>query len=130
MANKPLQDRAGRNIGIENGPTPFVQALGSRTSEINPVIGSEVVILECPEDTVRSLQTFCEDNGMLFNKTANVVVVNVFFEDALGNRMYLDNQTVAGNDTDSFNYGVENKLLILNPGEKIVLVTAPVPPPP
>jgi hypothetical protein len=117
------------NIGIENGPTPFLQDAGSREIAINPVVGSEVVILECPEGMARSPKAFAEANGTIFNKTAAIVFYDVLFEDTLGNRLPLAlGANIGANSVSSFSYGITDEVLvILNPGEKIVLLTNAAP---
>lgn len=94
MADKPLQQRAGRNIGIEVLP-PYVQAAGSPEVPVVPgsngVLGSAAVLMEAVENALRTPFTRGEANAQVFNSEASDVGVGVTFDDGQGNRL-----TIAG----------------------------------
>ena len=142
VVNKPLQRRAGRNIGIEPGFCTFMQDAGCPEIDVNTNIGAETVILECPAGMARSPQrlgTVVGDNpnnnpnGFIVNRTADPVAYTVLFQDDQGNKLEIaGGQTADPNDVSSFTYGLKGEkgglglAIALNPGEKILLRIASV----
>jgi hypothetical protein len=134
--NVPLQARAGKNIGIEPGPGPFVQHAGGEETPVNPVVGSMTPILACP-DGVRRTPLFrgaaAEGSGVIFNNTALDFSYRLFFRDKLGNEVPVGPlQTVGAAASDSLlGYDdLEETAFCLTPGESIVLRPQTAPPSP
>lgn len=126
--NQPLQQRAGRNIGIEPSLFPFIQASASPTTVINPGVGSKTVIVECPEKTARTplLPNESTAGGLIFNTTASDAYFDVLFVDAEGNEIRIGTVTATANADSEFRYAdnigqIEDAIFVLTPGEKIVL---------
>ena len=131
--NVPLQKRAGRNIGIEPGSSPFVQDGGGRETNVPATLGAKTVILSCPDRMARSPQTGGIGSGFVVNGTASDYTFKVFFRDDQGNEAQISNaQTVPTGDVLDFIYGVETGAinLVLCPGEKIILLGVANPEPP
>lgn len=123
--NVPLQKRAGLNIGIEEPNfAPFLQDGGGKETQINPVIGAETVILECPAGSARSVNNGSENQGMIFNTSAANFSYEVLFQDTLGNKLELNTGTVNAGEALSFVYQGKSAPLVLVPGEKILLKAA------
>ena len=121
--NVPLQRRAGRNIGIEpGGAVPFVQDAGGRETEIARAIGAYTVILECPDGVARNPSVTSSQHaaGLLFNKGAEFFY-EVRFRDTLGNEVVLIQSSISATDVSGFDYGLAALILVLAPGEKIVI---------
>ena len=128
MANVPLQQRAGLNIGIEPGILPFIQYSGGREVEINPAIGAKTVILECPEGTARTpLTQAAEDaGGVIVNTTADTFYYEVWFRDADGNEAKVANVATRATGVDEFvanNSYLDGTAFTLTPGEKIFILS-------
>jgi hypothetical protein len=122
-ANIPVQLRAGRNIGIEKGLTPFVQAGASRETEINPTIGSSTVILLCPDKTARAIQTdVTPTSGLSINTTVATINYLILFQDTQGNKAFIG-AGIASPGVANFLYGTEAdaSTVVLAPGEAIVI---------
>ena len=128
MANIPLQQRAGRNIGIEPSlASAFLQDAQGPETDVNTATGAKTTILECPQGMARAPQQagFNQNAGMLINRSAAAFAYLVLFVDDLGNELEINSGSVAANTAQGFSYTgtsfttAEN--LVLNPGEKIVL---------
>lgn len=101
MANTPLEKRAGRNIGIESLP-PFIHSAGAPEVEVTPgtgALGQPATLLEAVESGLRSPFIRATTNGYVFNRQADEVNVNVYFEDGLGNSMLIGLVNVAASDS-------------------------------
>jgi hypothetical protein len=128
MANIPLQQRAGRNIGIEPSlASAFLQDAQGPETDVNTATGAKTTILECPQGMARAPQQagFNQNAGMLINRSAATFPYEVLFVDDLGNELVINSGTVAANTVQGFSYTDTNLIsaenLVLNPGEKIVL---------
>jgi hypothetical protein len=128
MANIPLQQRAGRNIGIEPSlASAFLQDAQGPETDVNTATGAKTTILECPQGMARAPQQagFNQNAGMLINRSAATFPYEVLFVDDLGNELMINSGTVAANTVQGFSYTDTNLIsaenLVLNPGEKIVL---------
>jgi hypothetical protein len=128
MANVPLQQRAGRNIGIEpNLASAFLQDASGPETDVNTATNAKTTILECPEGMARAPQQagFDQRAGMIINRSAADFDYLVLFVDDLGNEIILSGSSVAANSAEGFSYTGTNLILaenlVLNPGEKIVL---------
>lgn len=134
VVNKQLQQRAGRNIGIEPGFCAFVQDSGCPEIDVNTAINAETVILECPVGMARSPQKLSQrpdaanNNGFIVNRTGLGVSYLVLFQDDQGNKLQIAGAVTAGPDAASaFTYGLLGEInslgdaIALNPGEKIIL---------
>lgn len=141
MANNPsLQQRAGRNIGIESLP-PFIHSAGAPEVEVTPgsgAVGQPATLLEAVESGLRTPFTRAATNGYIFNHQAEEVFVGVFFEDGLGNSMLIGFQSVPASGAAAIDLSGaapgENPFTPLKPlclcdDEKLVAraATAPVP---
>ena len=133
-ANVPLQRRAGLNIGIEPDFSVYLQDAGGKEKALNTPVGSETVILECPEGVARTPLSMGENSGVIANPTAIDFNYTVFFRDELGNDAALTGvQTLAGNSNDAFVYHdgrLQDTSFTLTPGQKIVIKSVAAPPPP
>jgi hypothetical protein len=120
----PLQQRAGRNIGIESSPV-FLQSAGG--PEIAVKASGDTVIMEGVASAVRTPFTRGNFSGTVFNDTVAAFFFNVYFKDELGNELLLTTvQTVNPNssiDLDLTGAGVFTPDLPLSlcEGEKLVL---------
>jgi hypothetical protein len=143
MANKPLQSRAGRNVGIESLPV-FLQAAGAPEVVIDnipaqPAVSAPVTLMEAVESALRTPFTRGEESGTIFNKDVSNVGVGVYFEDDQGNQMLIAavltlagsvaplNLALTGVDANPF---TPAKPLSLCHGEKLVAraaTPAPIP---
>ena len=128
MANIPLQQRAGRNIGIEPSlASAFLQDAQAPETDVNTATGAKTTILECPQGMARAPQQagFNQNAGMILNRSAAAFAYDVLFVDDLGNELVIGSGSVAANTVQGFSYTDANLLsaenLVLNPGEKIVL---------
>ena len=128
MANIPLQQRAGRNIGIEPSlASAFLQDAQAPETDVNTATGAKTTILECPEGMARAPQQagFNQNAGMILNRSAATFPYEVLFVDDLGNELAINSGSVPANTAQGFSYTDMNATsaenLVLNPGEKIVL---------
>jgi hypothetical protein len=128
--NQPLQQRAGRNIGIETLPV-FLQAAGAPEIVV-PITGAGTytTLLEAVEGVLRTPFTRGEEAGFVFNLDASACDFGVFFEDDAGNRMLIAVGSVDASGTLALDLSVNGsavnpftpaKPLCLFDGEKIVI---------
>lgn len=128
--NAPLQQRAGRNIGIEPAlAQAFLQDALAPETDVNTSAGARTTILECPKGMARSPQGMGQNTnaGLIINRSGSSFDYNVVFVDDLGNEaVLLSSQSVASNSVEGFSYGnfFGGVAFVLNPGEKIILKQA------
>jgi hypothetical protein len=133
MPNIPLQQRAGRNIGVEVTP-PYIQ--GAAAPQILVATSGSTVLMQGRENVARTpfvrtklYPALSWIYGVLFNNTAASIDYEVFFVDDENNEMEVSSGTVAANAVGSLTISVVG-FWALCPGEKLVLRHAPTPPPP
>lgn len=129
--NTPLQRRGGLNIGVEPAQlVPFLQHAGGKQINLDPTVGAEHTLLECPEGVARSISFLGGDlkGGIVVNTTPNTYSYRTFFRDAEGNEVPLmvADQNVPNTFVTPFSYqtgDLDEFGFTLNPGEKIILKT-------
>lgn len=135
--NRPLQARAGLNIGIEPDVGQFLQDCGGKEVLLSSTIGAETVLMECPPKTARTPIPLGGAQGIIFNTTAVEFFYVTYYRDVDGNEIPLIDPTspesVAANSADVFEVHdgrLDETGFTLTPGEKIILrrVAAPAPP--
>jgi hypothetical protein len=125
--NLPLEQRAGRNIGIE--PTlalAFAQGAGAPETDVNAAIGARTTILECPVGVARTPKgANVNEQGFLTNRSAVDYNYSVLFVDDLGNELEIRTDSVGAGLVAPFAYisSANGLALVLAPGEKIVLLS-------
>jgi hypothetical protein len=130
MANRPLQERAGLNVGNQPAYLTFVQKAGVKTTAI-PTNGTKVVILEGIEDGHRSMYTQCVESSLLANGTLVGYDWTMWFEDDQGNQAPVGSGSVvaaippAVGQVDIEPSAVTESPFALAPGEKFLLSLAP-----
>lgn len=133
MPNVPLQQRAGRNIGVE-GITPYVQ--GAATPETPVAANGDTVLMEGREHVARTplvqgkipsgtIPAF----GVCFNNTAGSIDYSIFFVDEDNREMLVGSGTVGANSAGPLMLTDANAIWALCPGEKLVLRHEPTPGP-
>jgi hypothetical protein len=135
MANQPLEQRAGLNVGNQPGFLTFIQQAGCKSFVI-PTNDTKVVILEGIEQGHRSIYTQVEgSSSAIFNPKAVSYDWNLWFEDDEGNQMIVGAGTVVSAvppavTADVISSGtLDESLFALAPGEKFLLAAhvTPVP---
>jgi hypothetical protein len=103
--NIPLEQRAGRNIGIESLPV-FIQAAAGPEVAVTSIGSSEpggaaVTLMTAVKNAVRTPFTRGPANGMVFNKDAsNTALYLVWLDDGEGNLFLIDSGSVGGGDVE------------------------------
>lgn len=121
--NKPLQERAGRNIGIEPSSGVFLQSSGSNEVVVNTKLNSKTVAVSCPEGVRRTPNVAEDYGGIVFNNTNSSFYYQTYFRDSLGNEVPMSTNVneVPSKDTGEFMVSGVLETLVLCPGEAIVI---------
>lgn len=124
--NIPLQQRAGRNIGIEVLP-PYIHGAGAPEIAVNPT--GRTVIMEGQEGVVRSpsLRLHEAAFGFIFNQTAVEYDITILFVDDQNNETEIGDAALLANSVVPLlleSPFADGAFLGLCPGEKIVLDSA------
>jgi hypothetical protein len=131
MANIPLQQRAGRNIGVEVTP-PYIQGAAAPQILVAPT-GATVLmtgrenVARTPYGRARVYDSGAWGFGRIFNNTAVSIDWEVSFVDTEGNEMLVASGTVGANSSEELEINEVTGYWALCAGEKLVLRHAPTP---
>jgi len=116
MTDTQLQQRAGKNY-------PNFLLFHLLSESLKRIESKTFVLLENVNDEALMISFFTNDI-FLINKSADPIDATLFIEDADGNRVPLDSNTIGSGVFDSFN----TRIAYLNRGEKLVFeITSPDP---
>jgi hypothetical protein len=121
--NIPLQQRAGRNIGVQVLP-PYLHDAAMPEIAVNPT--GVTTIMEGKDEVVRtpSIRVFAGNFGVIINQSALDYLFEVFFVDDQNNELKIGEVESAAGDAAALNlWGYWGVGLFLNLcyGEKIIL---------
>lgn len=134
MTDRPLQERAGLNVGNQPGFLTFIQKAGVRDTVI-PTSGTKVVVLEGVEDGHRTLSTLVADGNIIANATAQDYDATLWFEDDQGNQMEVGTALIPAAVPPGVGMNtlaaieLNESMFALAPGEKFLISVAPTVPP-
>lgn len=124
MPNRPLQQRAGRNIGIESLAV-FLQAAGALPVDV-AVDCPKTTLLEAVQNALRTPR-MQSNSGFVFNDTGAQQLLKVYLQDKLNNSMLITSTVIpaSGGPLDLTGVFSPSMPLCLCDGERLVATSTP-----